>query len=285
MTGAAPCAESSAEGRLARRELEVVANDRCGPYRLLRISDPEGAQPRPGQFAMMSSATRWGGGSDERPFLARALSYARFQSGEAHFLIADVGPGTHRLCELRPRERVELLGPLGRPFQRAADPRAEVLLVGGGIGIAPLVALADALQGKARALFGFRDGASAQAARICTEVAQLQIATDDGSAGIRGSAVDLLAQALAEPPQREPPEGARPVVAGCGPAPMLEALRGFCFARGVDCELSLEAPMACGYGACYGCVVELADGTYARSCIDGPVLEADRLAAIPDDRA
>jgi len=263
----------------------VLANQPCGPYRLLQVDDPHGATPQPGQFAMLSALEGWGAGADGRPYLPRALSYARHRDGQAHFLIAEVGPGTKRLCALAPGERVGMLGPLGRPFQRAADAQAHVLLVGGGIGIAPLLALCDLLPGRAHALFGFRDASCAQAAELCERPAALQIATDDGSVGRRGSAVELLVAELARARQAAASAGRQVVVAGCGPPPMLEALRRFCRERDLACELSVEAPMACGYGACHGCVLELREGSYARACIEGPVFAGERLGPIPDYEA
>jgi len=120
-----------------RRLLTVTANDPLGSYRVLRAADPDGPQPAAGQFAMLAAAERWGAGEDERPYLPRAFSYARFERGEAHFLLEDVGPGTRRLCELHEGEQLWLLGPLGQGFDEPQDGR-RALLVGGGVGIAPL---------------------------------------------------------------------------------------------------------------------------------------------------
>jgi NAD(P)H-flavin reductase len=111
---------------------------------VLHVADPGGPAPVAGQFAMLASAERWGAGEDERPYLPRAFSYARFQDGEAQFLLEDVGPGTHRLCELAAGEQVWAIGPLGVGFSAPRDGR-RALLVGGGAGIAPLAILQDAL--------------------------------------------------------------------------------------------------------------------------------------------
>ena len=108
-----------------RRLLRVSANEPLGgAYRVLRVSDPDGPPPDPGQFAMLAAAERWGGGRDERPYLARAFSIARArEDGEAHYLLEDVGPGTRRLCELQAGEGLLVLGPLGRGF---ATPRTRI---------------------------------------------------------------------------------------------------------------------------------------------------------------
>ncbi len=252
-----------------RRPLEVLANEKFGPYRLLRVLDP-GGDCAPGQFAMLAAEHGWGGGADERPFLARALSVARHTGEEAHFLLEDVGPGTRRLCELQAGERVLAVGPLGRGF-RAPEPGRRVLLVGGGVGIAPLMILQDRLGGAARALLGFRDGERARAAELMLEV---RLATDDGSHGHHGTVTELL--------QRELEEDSTAEVCACGPGPMLEGVRALCARARVPAQLALEAPMACGFGACFGCVVPARDGRYLRVCVDGPVIDAELLEQVGD---
>ncbi len=252
-----------------RRLLEVAANETLGAYRLLRVRDP-GGDCAPGQFAMLAAEHRWGGGADERPYLARALSVARHTGEEAHFLLEDVGPGTRRLCELQAGERVLSVGPLGRGFC-APEPGRRVLLVGGGVGIAPLMILQDRLGGGARALLGFRDGERARAAELMLEV---RLATDDGSAGHHGTVIELLERELREDSSAE--------VCACGPGAMLEAVRALCSREGVPAQLALEAPMACGFGACFGCVVPARDGRYLRVCVDGPVIDADELEQVGD---
>jgi NAD(P)H-flavin reductase len=103
----------------------------------------------------------------------------------------------------------------------------------------------------------------------------LAIATDDGSVGHHGLVTDLLAAEL------DVDSGAAAIVYSCGPPRMLEAVRALCDARGVPAQLALEAGMACGFGACFGCVVAVRDGGYVRVCVDGPVLDAARLDAVP----
>jgi NAD(P)H-flavin reductase len=140
------------------------------------------------------------------------------------------------------------------------------VLVGGGIGIAPLVIWAEALQAPALSLLGFRDGSYREAADLLP--GDKAIATDDGTAGTHhGLVTDLLEAELA----------AGDVVYACGPPPMLEAVRRICVARRVDAQLALEAGMACGFGACFGCVVLTRTG-WRRLCVDGPVVRAAELA-------
>lgn len=266
-----------------RRRAEVLGVDELGAYRLLRVTD-HGPPPVPGQFAMLAAVQRWGGGEDERPHLPRAFSYARWNDREAHFLLDDVGPGTRRLAELRPGEELWLLGPLGTAFAAPADGR-RALLVGGGVGIAPLAIWQDVLGAAASptldhspageprlpapALLGFRDAARAQGAALLRDAT---VATDDGSLGHAGLVTELLAAELDRDPHA--------TVYTCGPAPMLEAVRALCAERAVPAQLALEAGMACGFGACHGCVVPRRGGGYLRVCLDGPVVDAADLESV-----
>jgi dihydroorotate dehydrogenase electron transfer subunit len=252
----------------ARRALAVTGVDELGAYRVIRAADPDGPPAEPGQFAMLTAAERWGGGEDERPFLGRAFSYARQEGGESHFLLEDVGPGTKRLCELGPGDELLVLGPLGRGFSVPADGR-RAILVGGGVGIAPLAILQDALGLGATVLLGFRDRSRAAGAALLSGAV---LASDDGSVGHHGLVTELLASEL----ERDP----HAVVYSCGPAGMLEGVRAMCERMGVPAQLALEAGMACGFGACYGCVVPRRAGGYLRVCIDGPVIDAQDLELV-----
>jgi dihydroorotate dehydrogenase electron transfer subunit len=257
----------------ARRLLSVTGVHALGAtYRLLTVADPDAPDPEPGQFAMLASAGCWGGGEDERPYLPRAFSIARRRDGESHFLLEDVGPGSRRLCALRAGEQLWLLGPLGAGFTRPREGR-RAILVGGGVGIAPLALLQDVLRAggasDATVLLGFRDGARAQGSALLSGA---RVASDDGSAGYHGPITDLLASEL----QRED----HAVVYACGPAAMLEAVRAMCAARRTPAQLALEAGMACGFGACFGCVVPARGGGYLRVCVEGPVIDAAALARV-----
>lgn len=260
---------------LGRRLLTVTANEPLGAYRVLRAADPLGPRPSAGQFAMLASAERWGAGAEERPYLPRAFSYARWHDGEAHFLLEDVGPGTHRLCELRAGDGLWLLGPLGQGFSAPPEER-RALLVGGGVGIAPLAIWQDELNragavAEHAVLLGFRDDAHAEGAAL---LERTRLASDDGSVGHHGLVTDLL--------RAELELDAHAVVYACGPPAMLEAVRSLCAAGEIPAQLALEAGMACGFGACFGCVVPARAG-YLRVCVDGPVVDADLLAGVESD--
>jgi NAD(P)H-flavin reductase len=249
-----------------RRIAQVTTVERLGAYSLIHALDSDGpSDPQPGQFYMLSAADRWGGGADERPYLPRAFSHARAREGELSFLLEVVGPGTARLAELGEGEGLALVGPLGigwRPRQEGTRP----LLVGGGIGAAPLLCLQDELGPEAAALLGFRSADHAQAAALFA--GSPAVATDDGSVGRQALVTDLLREQL--------DADRAATVFACGPPPMLEAVRLLCSELAVPAQLALESGMACGFGACFGCVVPTREG-YIRLCVDGPVLDAAAL--------
>jgi dihydroorotate dehydrogenase electron transfer subunit len=252
-----------------RRRCEVVSNEPAGMYRLVEAADPDGPTPLAGQFYMLAADRGWGG-EDGRPHLARAFSVCRVRGERLGFLVDAIGPGTARLAELEPGEGLWLVGPLGVGFS-LPDASARPLLVAGGVGLAPLVVLAESLREagrEPRVMAGFRSSAYAAAGSLAGP--EVALATDDGSAGHHGLVIDLLAGLLV----RELAEDAS--VYACGPPAMLESVRRLCSEWSVPAELALEEAMACGFGACFGCVVRTRDG-YRRICVDGPVLSAADL--------
>ena len=279
-----PASEASVSARvsapLGRRACEVARNVPSDGYRIFSAIDREGPEPAAGQFYMLATEERWGS-SDGRPHLARAFSVAgceRDREGlRLDFLVQDVGPGTGRLCALEPGERIWIHGPLGRPFSPPAELNsgaAGAILVGGGIGVAPLALWRRRLLAAgtpARVLLGFRDRDNAGGLELfdCSEI---RLASEDGHRGHTGYVTDLLAVLL------EGDDAASAAVYACGPPAMLEAVRQMCAAAGARSELAMEAPMACGFGACFGCAVPRADGAgYMRLCVDGPVVRGDEV--------
>jgi dihydroorotate dehydrogenase electron transfer subunit len=245
---------------------------------LFSALDVGGPEPRAGQFYMLAAAG-WGGPGG-RPYLPRAFSVAEAEAGDGgvrlDFLVEAVGPGTTRLAALAPGDGLDVTGPLGRPFSAPHELRPEAagaILVGGGIGIAPLAILRRQLAERGiaqRVLLGFRDRAHSGGLELfrCSE---LRTASEDGHTGHQGYVTDLLAVLL------EGDDARSAAVYACGPPAMLEAVRELCAARDVPAELALETPMACGFGACFGCAVPLAAGGYMRLCVDGPVVTAEDI--------
>jgi dihydroorotate dehydrogenase electron transfer subunit len=231
---AAATSDTAAPGvRGARRErLPVVGTELVGPYTLLRL-ERGGLEPGiPGQFFMLEAPGR---------LLPRPMSLCQAPPGELAFLMEPIGPGTRALCALQPGDEIHVLGPLGNGYDLDVG---RPLLVAGGVGIAPMPYLSETL-GHPPALLGFRSELHAEAARL---VPHAQTVVEP----------QLVTELIPEDPGE---------VLACGPEPMLEAVRRLV----PSAQLAWEAPMACGYGACYGCVVNV-DGRYARLCIDGPVL-------------
>jgi NAD(P)H-flavin reductase len=261
----------------------VAANTASGGYRILSLLDRKGPEPQPGQFYMLATAAHWeqrGG----RPFLPRAISVAEVGPAadglRLDFLLEAVGPGTDRLCSLAEGEEVWAVGPLGNVFSmpREVSPGAAgAVLVGGGIGIAPLAYLRRRFSERnvpVRTLLGFRDERHSGGLEDLFACCEVRLASEDGHAGHRGYVTDLLAALLAGDDARSA------VVYSCGPPAMLEAVRRLCAERGAASELALEAPMACGFGACFGCAVPKPDGGYLRLCVDGPVLRGEEVLEV-----
>ena len=201
---------------MQRERADVLGSEPVGPYTLLRVARGRLSPGIPGQFFMLEAPGR--------P-LPRPMSVCLAPPGELGFLIDPIGPGTRALCALERGDALGVLGPLGNGFDLDV---ARPLLVGGGIGIAPLPYLSDVL-GRPPALLGFRSDFHAQAAELVPNaevVVEPAYVTDAMRPGH-----DVLA---------------------CGPEPMLAAVRRLEAAA----QLAWEAPMACGYGACYGCAIE-----------------------------
>lgn len=257
-----------------RRHARIVARELHGAYTVLRCSDRAGPRPHAGQFYMLAAAERWGAGEGERPYLPRAFSVLRASASgrELEFLFEDVGPGSKRLCELGPGDDLLLAGPLGTGFCAPGEERRP-LLVGGGVGIAPLAIWQDQLGLATTVVVGFRDALHAHAATLLNGA---RVATDDGGVGHHGLVTELLQSELDRDPATE--------VYACGPPAMLEAVRRLCSAADIPAQLALEAGMACGFGACYGCVVATKRG-YVRLCVDGPVLRASELSNVAEHRS
>jgi dihydroorotate dehydrogenase electron transfer subunit len=216
-----------------REALRVLANDAVGPYSLIRVERGVLEPGVPGQFFMLEAPGR---------LLPRPMSLCQAPPGELSFLLEAIGPGTRALDAVEPGDELHVFGPLGNGYRLDVE---KPLLVGGGIGIAPFPYLSEQL-GQPPAILGFRSDWHAEAAALVPN-----------------------AEVVVEPTLVT--ERLRPGhdVLACGPEPMLEAVRELV----PTAQLAWEAPMACGYGACYGCSVEIG-GVLQRLCVVGPVLEA-----------
>ena len=254
-------------------EAGILHIERKGPSSLrIDLECPEIALAAvPGQFVQVRVTE----GSD--PFLRRTFSICGCDPamGTVRLLIDIVGRGTVLLGCAKRGGVLNLIGPLGSGFDPAPGSPGHWVLVAGGVGAAPLVFLAKRLAEDSAKQVTFLMGARTEQRHemldgMLPDAVRVLRATDDGSLGHHGTAAELL-ERLMHP--RAPD-----MIAACGPHPMLEAVARIARGRGVSCAVSLEERMACGLGACLGCAVRLADGRMARSCVDGPVFDAEVLA-------
>jgi dihydroorotate dehydrogenase electron transfer subunit len=249
---------------------EAIAAD---IYRIiLEIKENKGMrypEPAPGQFVRLYL-------SDASRLLPRPFGVCDWSEGRLTLVFGAVGAGTRQMAAYAPGTVLRVGPPEGRGFDiNAARGMFRATTVGGGLGLAPLLFLAKALRGvgaaPARAVLGYEREPflAREFEAYCDEV---HIATDDGSAGFHGSALDLL---------RELPLAGGECFFACGPSSMLRALSRFAGGQGIPLQVSLDKRMGCGYGACLGCVCRLAgaDGSLVsrRVCKDGPVFDGSEV--------
>ncbi len=274
--------QCSAAGGPVHRRVPIMENVPVArdTYRLRLADATIGGSIRPGQFVMI----RPGAEGSNDPLLGRPLALydvARDASGapigfDVVYLV--IGRGTAALARRRPGDEVAVWGPLGNGF--GPPPGGPAIFVAGGIGQTPFLALGREWLGSgtcpsASLLYGVRTAALlAGVDDFRGAGVSVEIATDDGSAGHHGFVTELLARRLER--------GERPAkVVGCGPPAMLAALTRLTARHGIDCDVSLENHMACGFGACFSCVAPIrqADGStdLRRVCVEGPVFPAGRV--------
>ena len=256
---------------------EVLSIRKVGAYNAMTVVAPGMAElTRPGHFVAVQV-----GGPESSMLLRRAFAIYDVKErgvygGTVEFIFAVHGKGTAWLASRRPQDKLDLVGPLGKPFRLPASP-VTATLVGGGYGSAPLLPLAAALRdrgcrvdfvlgaGSADRLFGQLD-----AKRIATSI---EVTTDDGSYGTRGRVSDVLPGLL----DRTGSE----VVYACGPMGMLRAVAELAAERDIPSQVAVEESMACGVGVCMTCVLPVIgdDGQtrMLRSCVEGPVFLGDRV--------
>ncbi|MBI4752796.1 dihydroorotate dehydrogenase electron transfer subunit [Candidatus Desantisbacteria bacterium] len=251
-------------------EKEEVA---CDHYRLALDAPLISKDAHPGQFVHVKITSQY------MPLLRRPFSIHRMNPSGIEILFRVVGTGTRLLAEKRVGDVLDIIGPLGHGF-KIKENTFTVILVAGGVGVAPLFALAERLRQftEVKMLIGSKT----KTGIICLEKLEalgidVQVATDDGSLGIKGVATDLLEDFLVTAASPRLP------IYGCGPMPMLKVLSEIAQLYSSPCQISLEADMACGVGACLGCVVKMVDRhspvhfEYKRVCVDGPVFDAKEV--------
>lgn len=261
-----------------QRRCRIVEHEEIGPQSRQLVLDASeiASLAVPGQFVHLLC------GDTSDPLLRRPFSL--HNAGGYIWIMYEIrGRGTALLAERTPGEVLDVIGPLGNGFALPQSNTQPVLLVGGGIGAAPLYFLAEAVDVELshKCMHFFMGGRSVD--RHCCfdhffsycfgEVDErYHICTDDGSCGNRGFVTDPLATWLVGYAGTE-----KPIIYACGPTPMLEAVSKLAREHDCDCQVSVEAKMACGVGACLSCVIKVRDGDsfkYVRSCAEGPVFDA-----------
>ena len=256
---------------------EILFVKKVGAYQAVTVVAPGIPElTRPGHFLAVQV-----GGPDSSMLLRRAFAIYDVKErgvygGTIEFVFSVHGKGTAWLATRRPEDRIDVVGPLGKPFRLPKTP-VHATLVGGGYGSAPLLPLAAALRergcrvdvvlgaGSSDRLFG-----QLEAKRMAASIA---VTTDDGSVGVKGRVSDVL-PAMLERTRSD-------VVYACGPMPMLRAVADIATAQGIPSQVAVEESMACGIGVCMTCVLPVVgdDGLtrMVRSCVEGPVFLADRV--------
>lgn len=223
---------------------------------------------KPGQFVTIRC------GESSSPLLRRPFCFHRINSSGFEILYEVLGKGTRVLSNIKPGDKINILGPLGNGFAVPQNGK-DVIIIAGGIGVAPLVALFDLLARNKRTNIYVIVGARSKGDLLCREDFKISrvktfFATDDGSYGVKGFATDLLDKLLVEIGV------SLPTIFACGPEAMLKKVAHISRKRGLDCYASLEENIACGVGACLGCAIRTKSG-YKLVCKDGPVFNLNEI--------
>ena len=227
-------------------------------------------EAKPGQFIQARTCT------GTAPFLRRTFSICGVDSerGYVKLLIEVIGEGTELITTARRGDCLNVIGPIGKGFIWRENRHKSCVFVAGGVGVAPLIFLADTLRSSDPQTAIFFVGAQTAEVHAAFEglydsSITVKQSTDDGSLGYHGFVTGLLDEHL---------ESNKPdIIYTCGPRPMMKAVAARASNAGIECQVSMEENMACGIGACYGCVVRLTDGSMMRSCVDGPVFDANEV--------
>lgn len=246
----------------------VVANQQLTKriFKLTLFAPPVAENAKPGQFIHALC------GNDQSYILRRPFSIHQIIGSDTiDIIIQTIGKGTAWLSKRRPKDHIDLIGPLGHGFDIGRDIERAVI-VGGGIGTAPMIFLAKALYDANIRVFALIGAATAPDLLDVMELKRLarkvSVTTEDGDRGTKGVVTDILGPEIEETRAQ--------VVYACGPEMMLKHVAGICRRYGVACQVSLEARMACGIGACLGCAIQTDDG-FLNVCSDGPVFSADMI--------
>ncbi len=266
-------------------QAKIVRNDMVAPgfYRMRIASSYLAREAIPGQFVEVRCS------EGVNPLLRRPLGVHRITDGGIELLYELVGKGTELLARKKPGEMLDIIGPLGNGFdmtRRTKDEGRRTIIVAGGVGVAPMLALAEemvsGLAGKRVSGFKIMIGACKKEHILCEKEfrklgAKVLIATEDGSHGRKGLITDVLKSELSNPLTRLPAHS-HTVIYACGPTGMLKAVAEIAHDHRIPCQVLLEERMACGVGVCLGCPVKVVGQEYKMVCKDGPIFNAEEIA-------
>jgi len=251
---------------------KILENKKIAPehFRITLASPKIARESLPGQFIMIKVTD----GTD--PLLRRPISFHKIDrdKGTVDILFKVIGKGTRLLSEIEPGEDLDVIGPLGNGFKIDAT-KELAILVGGGAGVAPLLSLAKELKTKVKAVYALI-GANNINSVLCEEElkalgAETVVSTDDGTYGIKGMVTEVLLDVIGS--KLSPINSC---IYACGPRPMVKELGSISAQYKISCQVSLEEWMACGTGACNGCIVKMKSG-YKKVCSDGPIFNVGEL--------
>ncbi|NQT00110.1 MAG: dihydroorotate dehydrogenase electron transfer subunit [Candidatus Omnitrophica bacterium] len=248
--------------KIIQGKFKILSNKKIGPdyFKMVIAASRIARNAQPGQFVHLRCH------DSLQPLLRRPFSFHRIKKQNFEVLYQAIGRGTKLLAKRQKGDTIDVLGPLGNGFELAGQP----ILVAGGMGVAPLLALAESFAQRKNILVLI--GAKTKKEVLCVKEfkrlgAKVGVATDDGSRGFKGLVTDLLTKAL-----RHKKSGAGDRIYTCGPKPMLKVVARISKQYRLLCQGSLEEKMACGVGACLGCAVQTVTG-YQKVCQDGPVFD------------
>lgn len=259
-----------------QEKCRIIEHKKIGPfhYKLLLASDYISSHALPGQFVSLKCA------DSTDPLLRRPISLHRISKEHKSFelMYEAVGIGTQLLSRFFVGEEIGVFGPLGEGFK--LDPQKKIhVLIGGGMGIAPLFSLAEQIKAAGKNAIYILIGAKSKEYLMGEEefkkiTDQIVLSTNDGSYGHKGLTSDLLLNLL----ENTLPSFDAEISAlySCGPRPMLKAIAEIAFQKKIDCQVAMEERMACGIGACKGCAIKTTKG-YKMACKDGPVFDSKEI--------
>lgn len=244
-------------------KVKILYNREVSPtyFKMAIAGDKKLKGGDPGQFVMVRGD--WG----TNPLLRRPFSIYRYRPNDdgVEILYKIVGAGTRLLSEMGSGDELDVIGPLGRGFPIPSQKSEKIILVAGGIGVAPLMAMAEAVGGKASLIIGGKS--KVDVAFVGDDARDIGLdviyATEDGSMGHRGTTIDIFADKVSKDD----------IVYACGPEAMLREISRLSDTKGFTGYIATEEKMACGIGACLGCAVKKRGGGYMLTCKDGPVFD------------